>query len=124
MQAARVHAFGGPEQLRYQEVALPEPGPGQALVKIEAIGVNFIDIYHRGGIYPNQLPLTLGTEAAGVIEALDAGVSEGDLAVGTRVAYAGPLGAYAEYAAVPRHGWCRCLRKQVPSKARRRCCKA
>lgn len=99
MKAVRIHEFGGPEVLRYEDAPTPQPGAGQALVKIAATGINFIDIYHRSGLYPNQLPLTLGTEAAGTVEALGEGPT--DLKVGDRVAYAGPIGAYAEYAVVP-----------------------
>jgi NADPH2:quinone reductase len=85
--------------LRYEEVALPEPGPGEARVRIEAAGVNFIDIYHRTGLYPNPLPFTPGIEGAGTVEAVGPGVTE--VRVGDRVAYALSLGAYAEYAVVP-----------------------
>jgi NADPH2:quinone reductase len=99
MKAIRVHQFGDPEVLRYEEVPLPEPGAGEARVKIEAAGVNFIDIYHRTGKYPGQLPITLGTEGAGVVDAVGSGVS--DVKPGDRVAYAMQQGAYAEYAAVP-----------------------
>lgn len=99
MQAIRVHQFGGPQVLRYEEAALPEPGPGQARVKIEAAGVNFIDVYHRTGLYPGQLPITPGMEGAGVVEAVGPGVSE--VTTGDRVAYAMVQGSYAEYAVVP-----------------------
>lgn len=99
MKAIRIHEFGGPEVLRIEDVPVPQAGPGQALIKISAIGVNYLDIYHRTGVYPLPLPLTPGTEAAGVIAALGEGVT--DLAEGQRVAYAGPIGAYAEYAVVP-----------------------
>jgi NADPH2:quinone reductase len=99
MQAIRVHDFGGPEALVYEEALLPEPGPAEARLKMEAIGVNFIDIYHRTGKYPGQLPLTPGMEGAGTVDAVGAGVS--DLKPGDRVAYAMVRGAYAEYAVVP-----------------------
>ena len=93
--AIRFHATGGPEVLALEDVALAEPGPGQALVRHTAIGVNFIDTYHRSGLYPLPLPSGLGSEAAGVIEAVGPGV--GELAVGARVAYCtGPVGSYAE----------------------------
>ena len=98
MKAIRIHTFGGPEVLSYEEVALAEPGAGQARVKIEAIGVNYTDTYQRSGLYPVQLPITLGQEAAGVVEAVGPGVT--DVQVGERVAYAGQLGAYAEAAIV------------------------
>lgn len=99
MRAMRFHEHGGPEVFRADEVALPEPGPGQARVKLEAIGVNFIDIYHRLGIYKVGLPFTPGQEGAGVVDALGAGVT--GLSIGERVAYAFSGGAYAEYALVP-----------------------
>jgi NADPH2:quinone reductase len=99
MKAIRVHEYGGPEALRYEEVPLPEPGPGEARVKIEAAGVNFIDIYHRTGQYPGQLPITPGMEGAGVVDALGPDVSE--LKLGDRVAYAMHQGSYGEYAVVP-----------------------
>jgi NADPH2:quinone reductase len=99
VKAIRVHQYGGPEALVYEEVAQPVSGPGEALVKIEASGVNFIDIYRRVGLYPAATPFTLGEEAAGVVAALGPGV-EG-LRVGDRVAYSSIPGAYAEYAVVP-----------------------
>ncbi len=99
MKAIRVHEYGGPEVLRYEEVAVPEPGPGEVRVKIEAVGVNFIDIYHRTGLYPNPLPFTPGIEGAGTVEAIGVGVTE--VRLGDRVAYALSLGAYAERAVVP-----------------------
>lgn len=99
MQAIRVHEFGGPEALVYEEAPLPDPGPGEARLKMEAIGVNFIDVYHRTGKYPGELPLTPGVEGAGRVDAVGAGVS--DLKPGDRVAYAMVRGAYAEYAVVP-----------------------
>src|SRR5213078_4131449 len=99
MKAIRVHTPGGPEALRYEEIERPAPGPGQVLVKIEAAGVNFIDIYQRTGHYKVPLPVTLGQEAAGTVSAVGPGVAEPK--VGERVAYASLLGAYAEYAVVP-----------------------
>jgi NADPH:quinone reductase len=100
MRAIRVHACGGPEALRYDEIATPEPQAGEALVEIAAAGVNFIDVQHRTGRYkPPALPFTLGSEGAGTVTAVGAGVSE--VAVGDRVAYAMVLGAYAEHAVVP-----------------------
>src|SRR5690348_15479996 len=99
VKAIRVHAPGGPDALCYEDVEWPAPGPGQALVKIEAAGVNFIDVYHRSGRYPVATPYTPGQEGGGVVAALGAGVA--DLAVGARVAYTNVLGAYAEYAVVP-----------------------
>jgi NADPH2:quinone reductase len=99
MRAIRIHAFGGPEVLQVEEVPVPVPGPGEARVRIEAAGVNFIDIYHRTGQYRGNLPLTLGQEGAGVVDATGPGVTE--VQVGERVAYASVQGAYAEYAIVP-----------------------
>src|SRR5213082_3595793 len=99
MKAIRVHTPGGPEALRLEDVLEPRPEAGQAVVKIEAAGVNFIDVYQRTGLYKVALPFTLGQEAAGTVTALGTGVSEPR--VGTRVAYCGILGAYAPYAAVP-----------------------
>ena len=99
--AIRIHQHGGPEALSWDEITLPEPGPGQVRLRHTAIGLNFIDIYHRTGLYPQtNFPLTLGMEGAGVVEALGEGVTE--LKVGDRVAYAStPLGAYAEIRLMP-----------------------
>ena len=99
MRAIRVHEYGGPEVLQLEEVTLPEPGGGEALVTVEAAGVNFIDVYHRTGLYPGALPFTPGMEAAGVVEAVGPGVYE--VEVGDRVAYAMERGSYAERAVVP-----------------------
>ncbi len=99
MKAVRLHEHGGPDALRVEDVPAPEPGPGEALVRIEAAGVNFIDVYQRTGLYATPLPMTPGQEAAGVVEAVGEGVD--DVAPGDRVAYTGPLGAYAEQAVVP-----------------------
>jgi len=100
MKAIRVHACGGPEALRVDDVAVPTPQAGEAVVKVAAAGVNFIDVQHRAGRYkPPALPFTLGSEAAGTVTAVGSGVTE--VAVGDRVAYAMVLGSYAEYAAVP-----------------------
>lgn len=91
---AVIRETGGPEAIAWEEVALPDPGPGEALVRHEAVGLNFIDTYHRSGLYPTALPSPLGGEGAGVVEAVGEGVTE--VAVGDRVAYAtGGLGAYA-----------------------------
>jgi NADPH2:quinone reductase len=99
MKAIRVHEYGGPEALRYEETTPPEPGPGQVRVTIEAAGLNFIDVYHRTGRYPGELPMTPGMEGAGLVEALGPGVTE--VRVGDRVVYAMERGAYAEEAVVP-----------------------
>jgi NADPH2:quinone reductase len=92
--AIRVHETGGPEVLKWEEVEVGEPGPGQVKLRQEAAGLNFIDVYHRTGLYPQPLPFTPGVEGAGVAEAVGSGVS--DVKVGDRVAYAGPIGGYAE----------------------------
>jgi len=93
-QAIRIHATGGPDVLTLENVEVGEPGPGEALVVHGAIGLNFIDTYHRTGLYPLALPATLGLEAAGTVEAVGPGVTE--VAPGDRVAYAAPpVGAYA-----------------------------
>jgi len=98
--AIRLHATGGPEVLQWEEVSLPAPGPGEALVRHMAVGLNFIDIYFRSGLYPMPLPNGLGLEGAGVIEAVGENVQ--DLKIGDRVAYGtGPLGAYAEARVMP-----------------------
>jgi len=99
MKAVRVHEHGGPEVLRYEEVPLPEPGRGEARIKVEAAGVNFTDIYNRIGLYKGTLPYTLGSEAAGTVDAVGPEVTE--VKPGDRVAYAMHLGAYAEYVVVP-----------------------
>jgi NADPH2:quinone reductase len=100
MKAIRIHETGGPEVLRYEDVEIGEPGPGEVLVRHTAIGVNFIDTKYRKGDYPADLPVILGNEAAGVVEAVGDRVSE--VAVGDRVAYGvGPPGADAEYRIMP-----------------------
>lgn len=103
MKAIRFEKTGGPEVLGYADVELPPPGTGEARVRHSAIGVNFIDTYYRSGLYPVKLPSGLGSEAAGVVTALGEGVSglKTNVSIGDRVAYAGPLGAYAEEANVP-----------------------
>lgn len=99
MKAIRIHNHGGPEVLTYEDVPAPEPKVGEARVKIEASGVNFIDIYHRTGLYPMNRPCILGSEGAGVVDAVGEGVTE--VKQGDRVAYAMIPGSYAEYAVVP-----------------------
>jgi NADPH:quinone reductase len=101
--AIRIHRHGGPEVLKWEEVEPGRPGPGEALVRHEAVGLNFIDVYHRTGLYPlPALPATPGMEGAGVVEAVGEAVTE--VAVGERVAYAGlPPGAYAELRCIPAH---------------------
>jgi NADPH2:quinone reductase len=90
----RIHQHGGPEQLRWEEVTVGDPGPGQVRVRNTAVGLNFIDTYHRSGLYPMPLPLVLGSEGAGVVDAVGPKVKE--FRVGDHVAYAQPIGAYAE----------------------------
>jgi NADPH2:quinone reductase len=99
VKAIRVNENGGPEVLSYEDVEALEPGPGQALVRLAASGVNFIDIYQRTGTYPMDLPLTLGQEGAGEIEAVGEGVEE--VSPGDYVAFANVMGAYAEYIVAP-----------------------
>jgi NADPH2:quinone reductase len=99
MKAVYVEKFGGVENLINGELPKPEPGPGQALVKIAATGVNFIDVYFRIGLYPATPPVVLGNEGAGTVEAIGADVT--NLRPGDRVAYAMARGSYAEYAVVP-----------------------
>lgn len=100
--AIRIHQTGGPEVLRWESVDLPAPGAGEATVRHHAVGLNFIDTYHRTGLYPLPLPSGIGLEGAGVVEAVGEGVTE--VKVGDRVAYAGgPVGAYAEARNIPAH---------------------
>jgi len=99
MNAVRVHECGGPEVLRFEELPTPAPGAAEALVRLEAIGVNFVDIYQCQGIYKMPLPFTAGSEAAGVVESVGREVA--DVKPGDRVAYTGVLGAYATHAVVP-----------------------
>jgi NADPH:quinone reductase len=93
--AIRIHETGGPEKMRWEEVPLETPGPGQVLVRNTAIGLNFIDTYHRSGMYPLALPTTLGMEGAGIVDKV--GPKVNGLKTGDRVAYAQPIGAYAEW---------------------------
>ena len=90
----RIHEVGGPEVLQWEDVEVGEPGPGQTRVRHKAAALNYIDVYHRTGLYPPPLPFTPGIEAAGVVEAIGHGVT--NVKEGDRVAYAGPLGGYAE----------------------------
>src|SRR5262250_1842010 len=98
MKAVRVHKYGGPEVLTIDDIPVPEPKAGEARVKVEAIGVNFIDIYQRTGLYPMKTPFTLGTEGAGIVDAVGPDVTE--VKKGDRVGYAMIPGSYAEYAIV------------------------
>jgi NADPH2:quinone reductase len=97
--AIRIHQPGGPEALRWEEIELAPPGQGEARIRHTAIGLNYIDTYHRSGLYPVPLPAVLGTEGAGVVEAVGPGVTM--VKPGQRVAYGGVLGAYAEARNVP-----------------------
>ena len=99
MKAIQVKQFGGPESMELVETQVPQPQGNEAIVKIQAAGVNFIDVYNREGRYPAPLPMTPGQEGAGVVTAL--GVDARGVVVGDRVAYCAVLGSYAEYAAVP-----------------------
>jgi NADPH2:quinone reductase len=99
MKAVRIHTPGGPEAMKYDDVPQPEPKAGEALVKVDAAGLNYIDVYFRTGLYKANLPLTLGMEAGGTVAAV--GPSVTDVAVGDKVAYTGVPGAYADYAIVP-----------------------
>jgi NADPH2:quinone reductase len=99
MKAIRIHAFGDPSVLRVEELAEPTPRAGEAIVKIDAAGVNFIDTYHRTGLYPMPLPLTLGQEGAGTVVSVGAGVTS--VNAGDRVAWTGIFGSYSELNAVP-----------------------
>jgi NADPH:quinone reductase len=99
MKAIRIHAPGGPEVMTYEDVPAPAPKAGEAVVKVEAAGINYIDVYFRSGQYKAELPLTIGMEAGGTVSAVGSGVT--DVKVGDKVAYTGIPGAYAEYATVP-----------------------
>jgi NADPH2:quinone reductase len=98
--AIQIHAFGGPEQLQVVDLPVGEPGPGELRLRHQAVGLNYIDVYMRTGLYPGPVPLTLGMEGAGIVEAVGAGVMH--LAVGDRVAYASqPPGSYCEVRVMP-----------------------
>lgn len=99
MRAVRIHGTGGPEVLRLEEVPRPEPGEGQALVRLAAAGVNYIDVYHRSGQHHLDLPFTMGQEGAGVVEAVGRSVTE--VRPGDRVVYSNVPGSYAEYVVAP-----------------------
>ena len=92
--AVRIHETGGPEVLKWEEVEVGDPGQGEVKIRQRAAGLNFIDVYHRTGLYPQQLPFTPGVEGAGIVEAVGSGVT--NVQAGDRVAYAGPIGGYAE----------------------------
>ena len=98
--AIRIHANGGPEVMKWEDIPTPDPGPNEALIKQEAVGLNYIDVYFRTGLYKApSMPLIIGQEGAGVVTAIGSGVT--DVAVGDRVAYAGALGGYATHRVIP-----------------------
>src|SRR5439155_472440 len=99
MKAVRIHTHGGPDVMRVEEVPAPEPGPGEARVRLAACGVNFVDIYQRLGQYRLTLPVTLGQEGAGTVDAVGPQVSE--VRVGDHVAFANVMGSYAAYVVAP-----------------------
>jgi NADPH2:quinone reductase len=99
MKAIRPKQVGGPEVLQIEDVATPSPGPNQALVRVEAVGVNYIDVYHRTGLYPLPLPLPIGLEGAGTVEALGDGAA--GVKLGDRVAWSGVPGSYASHVVAP-----------------------
>jgi NADPH2:quinone reductase len=99
MKAVRIHQFGAPEAMQYEEVPIPTPGPGQVLVKLAAAGLNYIDVYQRTGLYPNKLPYTMGLEGSGTVAAVGPQVT--GFAEDAPVAYTGVPGSYAEYVLVP-----------------------
>jgi NADPH:quinone reductase len=97
--AIRVHETGGPEVLKWEEVEVGDPGPGQVRLRQQAAGLNFIDVYHRTGLYKQELPFTPGVEGAGIVDAVGLGVN--NMQAGDRIAYAGPVGGYAEVRLIP-----------------------
>src|SRR5512135_3553618 len=99
MRAVRVHEYGDVSQLSYEDMPVPEPKAGEVRVKVAAVGLNFSEIYNRKGLYPRDLPFTLGAEFAGQVDRVGDGVSE--FRPGDRVATASGLGGYAEYALAP-----------------------
>ncbi len=99
MHAIRIHECGGPDKLRWEELPLPEPGPGEVRIRVEAAGVNFLDIYQRTGLYPAALPLTLGAEAAGIVSAVGPGAT--GFTLGERVATVRAGGGYADETLAP-----------------------
>src|SRR5271167_3091072 len=101
MKIIQIAETGGPEVMKLVDAPIPTPGAGQALIRVAASGVNFIDVYFRIGLYKAELPFTPGNEASGTVEAVGSGVT--DLQPGDRVAYAMHRGSYAEYTVVPAH---------------------
>jgi NADPH2:quinone reductase len=117
--AIRFHQAGGPEVLRLEDLQVGAPGAGEVRIRHTAIGVNFVDTYHRSGLYPLPLPSGLGVEGAGVVEEVGAGVSL--VRPGDRVAYTGPLGSYCEVRLVPADRR-RCCAERTRCARARRCC--
>ena len=117
MQAIRVSATGGPDALQLEDIPTPDPGPGQIRIKVEAAGVNFIEIYQRKGQYKLPLPFTPGGEAAGTVDAV--GPDATDIQVGERVASVDARGSYAQYALVQADQSCRCPTGSAPKSRRR-----
>src|ERR1035441_10306729 len=99
MKAIQIHETGGPEVLQLAELPIPQPGPGQVLIRVKAVGINFIEIYFRKGVYKAVLPFTPGSEAAGTVEELGPGLA--GFAAGDAVASVNVLGSYAEYTLAP-----------------------
>lgn len=98
--ALRIHKHGGPEVMQWEDIDVPAPGPGQARIRHTAVGLNYVDTYNRSGLYPSQLPLIVGGEGAGVVEAVGPGVT--DIKPGDRIAYgAAPIGSYCEARLIP-----------------------
>src|SRR5216684_76272 len=115
--AIRIHQQGGPEVLKWEDVQVGDPGPGEARVRQKACGLNFLDVYQRSGLYKIALPSGMGNEGAGVVEAVGAGVTQ--VKTGDRVAYAGGApGAYSEVRTMPT-AWSSC-RRVFPSRPQRR----
>ncbi len=122
MLAIRPDAPGGPEILTLAEVETPRPGPGEALIRVEAAGVNYIDVYQRSGQYKIPAPMALGLEGAGVVEAL--GEGSAGVAVGERVAWSAGPGSYATHVAIPVVRLVPIPEGSTPGSPRRRCFKA
>src|SRR3954452_10726329 len=97
--AIRIHETGGPEVLHWEDIEVGDPGPGQVRLKQQAAGLNFIDVYHRTGLYPQPTPFIPGVEGAGTVDAVGPDVT--DFKPGDRIAYGGPIGGYAEVRLIP-----------------------